>query len=82
MRRAKATLLKTSQREEYHRIPTYIDELQEANPGVHFKLNLNPNTNAFRSLFIARKPAFRHCRKIVAMDGTFTNNAVQHCCHR
>jgi hypothetical protein len=84
-RRAKATLLKkdtTSQREEYHRLPAYIDELREANPGAHLKLNLDPDTGAFRSLFICpqtSREAFRHCRKIVAMDGTFTKNAVQQC---
>jgi hypothetical protein len=54
-RRAKATLLKndtTSQREEYHRLLAYIDELREASPGAHLKLNLDPDTGAFRSLFI------------------------------
>jgi hypothetical protein len=81
-RRAKAMLLKTdttSQREEYHRLPAYIDELREANPGAHLKLNLDPDTGAIRSLFICpqiSREAFRHCRKIVAVDGTFTNNAV------
>jgi len=41
-RRAKATLLKdtTSQREEYHRLPAYINELGKANPSAHLKLNL------------------------------------------
>jgi hypothetical protein len=83
--RAKATLLKkdtTSQREEYHRLPAYIDELQDANPGAHLKLNLDPDTGAFRSLFICpqtSREAFRHCHKIVVMDGTFTKNAVQQC---
>jgi hypothetical protein len=42
-RRAKATLLK------YHGLPAYIDE---ANPGARLKLNLDPDTGAFRSLFI------------------------------
>jgi hypothetical protein len=83
--RAKATLPKkdtTSQREEYHRLPAYIDELQEANPGAHLKLNLDPDTGAFRSLFICpqtSRETFRHCHKIVAMDGTFTKDAVQQC---
>jgi hypothetical protein len=41
-----------SRREEYHRLPAYIDELPEANPGSHLKLNyLDPDTGAFRSLF-------------------------------
>jgi hypothetical protein len=85
MRRVKATLLKkdtTSQREEYHRLPAYIDELQEANPGTHLKLNLDPDTGAFLSMFICpqtSREASRHCRKIVAMDGTFTKNSVQQC---
>jgi hypothetical protein len=39
----KAMLLKkdtTSQREESQRLPAYIDELREANPVAHLKLNL------------------------------------------
>jgi hypothetical protein len=58
-RRAKATLLKkatTSQRVEYHRLPAYIDELRAANP-AHLKLNLDPDTGAFRSLFICPQTA-------------------------
>jgi len=61
-RRAKATLLKdtTSQREEYYRLPAYIDELRGANPGAHLKLN--PDTGTLRSLFICpqiSREAFR-----------------------
>jgi hypothetical protein len=46
---------------------------------AHLKLNLDPDTGAIRSLFICpqtSREAFRHCRKIVAMDGTLTKNAV------
>ena len=81
--RAKTTPLKkdtTSQRQEYHRLPTDVDELQEVNPEAHLKLNLDPNTDAFKNLFICpltSQEAFRHCRKIVVMDGTFAKYAMQ-----
>jgi len=62
---------------ERHHVTT-----REVNPGAHLKLNLDPDAGAFRSLFVCSqtsREAFRHCRRVVAMGGTFTKNAVQQC---
>lgn len=68
------------ERDSYQRLPAYIEQIRQHNPDCYTHLETQPDTDnkiilqRFHRLFISPAPArysFQHCRKFIAVDGTF-----------
>lgn len=83
VQRVRATLLGDTKLEEirsYHQIPDYIRRIQASNPIAYTNTENNEITGQFSRLFICpptSRPSFQHCRRIVAVDGTFGKGRFQ-----
>ena len=64
------------ERDEFGKIPAYLEVLKKKDPFGHFILKTDP-TERFQRLFISPsvcRDTFRSCPRIVACDGTFTKS--------
>jgi hypothetical protein len=65
------------ERDEFRKIPAYLEVLKKEDPSGHFILKTDSVTERFQRLFIspsACRNTFRSCPRIVACDGTFTKS--------
>ena len=65
------------ERDEFRKIPAYLEVLKKEDPSGHFILKTDSVTERFQRLFIspsACRKIFRSCPRIVACDGTFTKS--------
>ena len=62
------------ERDEFRKIPAYLEVLKKKDPFGHIIFKTDPATEQFQRLFIspfACRDTFRSCPRIVACDGTF-----------
>ena len=65
------------ERDEFRKLPAYLEVLKKEDPSGHFILKTDPATERFQRLFVspsACQNTFRFCPKIIACDGTFTKS--------
>ena len=69
-----------SHEEAYRSLPKYCDEILRSNPGSTAELEIDPETNQFKRLFIsfaASAMGFAYCRPVLGLDGTHLKHKYQ-----
>ena len=69
-----------SHEDAYKYLPKYCQEIERSNPGSIVKLEVNPETNQFKRLFIcfaASAMGFAYCRPVLGLDGTHLKHKYQ-----
>jgi len=69
-----------SHEEAYGYLPKYCEEIQRSNPRSTAKLEVDPETNQFKRLFICFATSalgFAYCRPILGLDGTHLKHKYQ-----
>jgi hypothetical protein len=69
-----------SHEEAYSLLPKYCQEVQRSNPGSTVQLDVDPNTNRFKRVFIsfaASAMGFAYCRPLLGLDGTHLTHTYQ-----
>ena len=69
-----------SHEEAYGYLPKYCEEIQCSNPGSTAVLEVTPETNQFKRMFIsfaASALGFSYCRPVLGLDGTHLKHKYQ-----
>lgn len=77
-------LINGSHEEAYQCLPKYCNEILRSNPGSTAELEINPETNQFKRLFISfagSAMGFAYCRPVLGLDGTHLKHKYQGALH-
>ena len=73
-------IIDSSHEEAYSHLPKYCEEVQRSNPGSTVQLDVDPNMNQFKRVFIcfaASAMGFAYCRSLLGLDGTHLTHIYQ-----
>lgn len=84
-KKAKKLLLEDDflfQSQQFELLPAYTGAVLSADPSAHVQLSVEDRegTRPFKQLFVcpgASRESYRHCRQVLAMDGTPTNDTFE-----